>query len=410
MTNIYSHITNGSDFLKISNNINDEAYNVIMDNSPQSPTFTIAIPTYKRIETLKEAIDSALNQSYKIQIGGGQNRFRKNANVDSTNNADSSDFVESSDKSPRKAPQDYEIIVVENCDDASVVSQTQEFLTQNYSGKITYYKNQRNLGLFGNWNQCLKLARGKWVCILHDDDILLPNYLEKMAWAIENIEPNTSLISHRTIFFGNLDLFGITEERKDTFKYWLKTNVMPLFKLAKNIKKYYYKCEFKLLGIQTYKYLDKRSSDFIAKFNTLHPSCMLHNKDICLKLGGYNPLYFPSDDWYFHTRAALHSNVYQINETLSKYRLAINASFKKDTMLGFGILDYYHIKDNMKVSKRIRKILLQKHYERILDFKDSDVIKAILEAIKLQPITLSQLDKKAFRLYRKQMLADCFSY
>lgn len=77
MTNIYSHITNGSDFLKISNNINDEAYNVIMDNSPQSPTFTIAIPTYKRIETLKEAIDSALNQSYKMQIGGGRIDFVK---------------------------------------------------------------------------------------------------------------------------------------------------------------------------------------------------------------------------------------------------------------------------------------------------------------------------------------------
>lgn len=335
-----------------------------------------------------------------MQIGGGQN-------LDSNDlRGDSSDFAKDSSDSAR----DYEIIVVENCDDSSTISQTQEFLTQNYSGKITYYKNKRNLGLFGNWNQCLKLARGKWVCILHDDDILLPNYLQKMDWAVRNVEPNTSLISHRAIFFGNLELFGLTEERKDTLKYWLKTNAKPLFLLAKSIKKYYYKCEFSLLGIQTYKYLDKRSSDFIAQFNTLHPSCMLHNKEVCLKLGGYNQAFFPSDDWYFHTRAAAHSNVYQINEVLSKYRLDINASFARNTMLGFGILDYYHIKDNVNTSKRIKRILLQKHYERILGFNDEELIKAILSTIKLEPTQLTQIDKKLYRLYRKRVVADGFSY
>lgn len=70
MTNIYSHITNGSDFLKLSDNIKDEAYSIIMDSSPSNPLFTIAIPTYKRIETLKEAIDSALNQAYNKNRGG----------------------------------------------------------------------------------------------------------------------------------------------------------------------------------------------------------------------------------------------------------------------------------------------------------------------------------------------------
>lgn len=75
MTNIYSHITNGSDFLKLSDNIKDEAYSIIMDSSPSNPLFTIAIPTYKRIETLKEAIDSALNQAYNKNRGGAESRF-----------------------------------------------------------------------------------------------------------------------------------------------------------------------------------------------------------------------------------------------------------------------------------------------------------------------------------------------
>lgn len=324
-----------------------------------------------------------------MQIGGGQNSLDSAIPLNSTQ--DSAKIVESATNNP------YEIIVVENCDDFTAISQTQKFLLENYTGKITYYKNKRNLGLFGNFNQCLKLAKGKWVCILHDDDILLPNYLSKMAWAVENVVSNTSLISSRPIFFGNLDLFNITKEDTTTFKYYLKTHFNRLFRTLKAIKN---TIKFKTFRIKTYKYLDMRESTYIANFNPLHPSCMLHNREIVLKLGAYNQRYFPSDDWYFHTRASLHSNVYQINEFLSKYRLANNTSFNKNTMLGFGILDYYFILDNMKVSKRMRKILLQKHYERIMQFEDNELIEAILKRIGLKEQKLSLLDKLAYKIFR----------
>lgn len=127
---------------------------------------------------------------------------------------------------------------------------------------------------------------------------------------------------------------------------------------------------------------------------------MLHNREIVLKIGAYNQRYFPSDDWYFHTRASLHSNVYQINEFLSKYRLSDNTSFNKKTMLGFGILDYYFILDNMKVSERMRKILLQKHYERIMRFGDSELIEAVLKHIGLKERKLSFFDKLAYKIFR----------
>lgn len=382
--NDYHHIKNGRDFLRLNKMPNNEPFEKIMDSSPKAPLFTIAIPTYRRIDTLKEALDSAINQHYPITTNGG--------GVDKLDSAlYSTKFAESDTSNP------YEIIVVENCDDFTAISQTQKFLLENYAGKITYYKNKRNLGLFGNWNQCLKLAKGKWVCILHDDDILLPNYLSKMAWVVENVAPNTSLISSRPIFFGNLDLFGITKEDTTTFKYYLKTHYNRLFHTLKAIKNI---IKFKTFRIKTYKYLDTRESTYIANFNPLHPSCMLHNREIVLKLGAYNQCYFPSDDWYFHTRASLHSNVYQINEFLSKYRLANNTSFNKNTMLGFGILDYYFILDNMKVSKRMRNILLQKHYERIMQFKDDEIIEMILKHTRLKGRKLSLLDKLAYKIFR----------
>lgn len=203
-------------------------------------------------------------------------------------------------------------------------------MLENYAGKITYYKNKRNLGLFGNLNQCLKLAKGKWVCILHDDDILLPNYLSTMALAVENVAPNTSLISSRPIFFGNLDLFGITKEDTTTFKYYLKTHYNRLFHTLKAIKNI---IKFKTFRIKTYKYLDTRESTYIANFNPLHPSCMLHNREIVLKLGAYNQCYFPSD-------------------------------------------------------------------ERIMQFKDDEIIEMILKHTKLKGRKLSLLDKLAYKIFR----------
>lgn len=112
-----------------------------MDNTPVNPTFTIAIPTYNRCETLKEAIDSTLNQD---------------------------------------TDEKYEIIVVENVDDFNLKTPAQEILEKEYRGKLTYYKNKSNIGLIGNWNRCLELANGKWTSILHSDDKISPNYISSM--------------------------------------------------------------------------------------------------------------------------------------------------------------------------------------------------------------------------------------
>ena len=69
--NDYSHIKNGRDFLCLNQMPSDEPFEKIVDNSPKAPLFTIAIPTYKRIDTLKEALDSAINQRCPITANWG---------------------------------------------------------------------------------------------------------------------------------------------------------------------------------------------------------------------------------------------------------------------------------------------------------------------------------------------------
>ena len=103
-----------------------------------TPLVTIAIPAYKAT-FLKEAISSALNQTY-------------------TN---------------------IELIVV---DDAS--PENIEEITKGFNdSRIRFYRNTTNLGKDDpskNWNKCLEYAKGEYFALLCDDDTYEPTFVEKM--------------------------------------------------------------------------------------------------------------------------------------------------------------------------------------------------------------------------------------
>lgn len=44
---------------------------------------------------------------------------------------------------------------------------------------LRFERNPHNLGMVGNWNRCLREARGRWVVILHDDDWLAPDFVRR---------------------------------------------------------------------------------------------------------------------------------------------------------------------------------------------------------------------------------------
>lgn len=46
--------------------------------------------------------------------------------------------------------------------------------------RIEVHRADRNRGLAGNWNYCLQLARGKIVHILHQDDVVAPQFYRRM--------------------------------------------------------------------------------------------------------------------------------------------------------------------------------------------------------------------------------------
>lgn len=104
---------------------------------------TIAIPAFKA-KYLREAISSALNQTYK--------------NIE---------VIVVDDKSP----EDLKPIVLSFKDP-----------------RLRYFANEENLGghnIVLNWNRCLSFANGDFFCLLCDDDIYEPDFIAEMLSFVE---------------------------------------------------------------------------------------------------------------------------------------------------------------------------------------------------------------------------------
>lgn len=111
---------------------------------------TIAIPYYSHRDFLVEAIDSVLAQT----------------------------------------SEDWELLVVDD-----LGPEPAEDLVAEYDDpRIRYVRNEVNLGLAGNWNECVRLARTPWVTLLHADDRLLPEYAARVLAATEKVTADVSVI------------------------------------------------------------------------------------------------------------------------------------------------------------------------------------------------------------------------
>ena len=65
-----------------------------------------------------------------------------------------------------------EIVVV---DDNSDHDQFESICAATGDPRVRYVRNEQNLGLFGNWNRGIELARGKFVSVLCSDDLVCPD-------------------------------------------------------------------------------------------------------------------------------------------------------------------------------------------------------------------------------------------
>jgi glycosyltransferase involved in cell wall biosynthesis len=98
---------------------------------------TIAMPVYERADFFQEALESALCQTTPVNI-----------------------------------------MVVDN---ASIKTDFKALIAAYDPSRITYHRNPKNLGVHANFNQCIKLCPTPYVLILHDDDVLESDYIQRIS-------------------------------------------------------------------------------------------------------------------------------------------------------------------------------------------------------------------------------------
>ncbi|MGQ0761922.1 MAG: glycosyltransferase [Acidobacteriota bacterium] len=205
------------------------------------PTVTVPLATYNRARFLAECLDSILAQTH----------------------------------------QDLEIIVV---DDAST-DETPEVASR-YSDRIVYHRHEENRGFIETFKRASSLATGKYETYFGDDDVLMPEFIER---GVEIMESDTNVVKFST------DCYMIDRHSQR-------------------------------IGNGTYLQAVNRPSGKVTLFDLFEFGCFVHggiNRRATLKeLGHYDTTFTCGADYDLYLRmTGAGYDIYYLNEPLWYYRI-----------------------------------------------------------------------------------------
>ena len=108
--------------------------------SDDRPLWSVMIPSYNCINFLRETIESVL-----VQAGGS------------------------------------DIMQIEVVDDYSSDGDVEALVGELGKGRVNFYRQPKNVGSLRNFETCINRARGKYIHILHGDDLVKPGFYQEIA-------------------------------------------------------------------------------------------------------------------------------------------------------------------------------------------------------------------------------------
>lgn len=233
--------------------------------SDAAPLVSIVIPTFRRPQMLSQAIESALAQTVR---------------------------------------HGYEVIVVDN--DPEAGGETAAVVAAFDDDRLFYFRNERNLGMEGNFNRTIEIGRGRYICQLHDDDWLSPHYLERL---LARLPPDAEFLSSLT---------GMGSQDYDPAFIRPAGKPGTLRKLSK--------------------------LDALHAIVSVAPA--LYRRSTAIELGGYDSSYYPVLDYQLFVQFVARGRSYVLKETLSYYRTTDSVTFKGDTLR-------HQISGSMTIKRRL---------------------------------------------------------
>ena len=231
--------------------------------TPQEPApgVSVMIITYKRADGLEKALQSALQQDFD---------------------------------------QPYEIAVVDDSGyDAATDSLMKEYCEQH--PHILYYRHERNLGQYANWNRACELSRTEWFCLLHDDDRMKPTYLSRCMNVAKSAYDLGLLGSYmETVRTDGEALPKTLVDKLVSLFIWLRRAKPAPLTLRDNLRHIF-----------------------------VLSSCLFINRTRAIELGGLNDDYFPSSDFAFAAKMNCHHRTAFLPLVLSERGIGSNESLKQ---------------------------------------------------------------------------------
>lgn len=122
--------------------------------------FTIVIPTYNRCEMLKESLEMVLPQV-------------------------------------RKCKEDVRLFISDNSSTDGTQELVEHYLQTN-GDILQYHRQLENIGAQANFRYAVRNVQSKYVCLLGDDDVVFPNYVETVVEILRK-HPDVGLVNYNVL-------------------------------------------------------------------------------------------------------------------------------------------------------------------------------------------------------------------
>lgn len=231
---------------------------------------------------------------------------------------------------------DFELIVVDDCSDDT----TREIVGTFTDPRMTIYENDRRLGIPGNWNRCLDLAKGEYICIFHQDDLMLAENLERKV-AVLTADPTIGMV-HSAVEL------RVEESAPEFSSAWMEKSPV----------------DFISDGLSYFRKL-------LLRGNCVCAPTVVARRESLARLGGFNERFHFACDYELWMRVCLEARLAYLSTPLVAYRWhTANATHS------------FRLERGLAEAQTAAQSALQFYREKVADAEEADLLADALDALR----------------------------
>jgi len=271
-------------------------------SSENSPLVTVIVPCYNHEQYITQSIESIYEQHYK----------------------------------------NFELLVF---DDGSTDNSANilKHLSKTYG---FYFESHKNMGLARTLNKAIAMSKGKYITFLASDDLMLPNKLETLIKAMEELDETYAIVCGNALFMDD------------------DSNTITLEKHGKQFSTFieYYTSNRTDINIHSNfgTYATLLSGNYLPAMSTLYrkqalESVALFTEDI------------PIEDWDIYMKISKKYNMKYVDTIVAKYRWHDSNNFKVNKSgMNIGMLKILEKEREYAISRGYRHIWLKTYANRLI--------------------------------------------